>query len=227
MKQILFNTEMVRAILEGRKSVARRAVKPRFRSGEIGWQIITEKHSGKYVRIEYLDEWENETRCMSEPFHPGDPLYVRETWYKDAGRYMYRANYSDSEQFYRNGEKVVIKWHPSIHMPKEAARLFLRVTDVRVERLRDISASSAMDEGFIDWNDFVKGWNSTIKPADRGRYGWAANPWVWVIEFERCEKAGVSENSLRNWMRGTTAPSLTHLSWALEALGYQLEVVKK
>ena len=80
MKPILFNTEMVRAILEGRKTCTRRVVKPHFRTGEIEWQVITELNSGKYVRIEYLDEWEDVTRYMREPYRPGDILYVRETW---------------------------------------------------------------------------------------------------------------------------------------------------
>lgn len=73
-------------------------------------------------------------------------------------------------------------------MPKEAARIFLRVTDVRVERLKDITTTQAMDEGFTDWNDFVKLWDSTIKPEYLPTYGWEANPWVWAIEFERISK---------------------------------------
>lgn len=198
MKPILFNTDMVRAILDGRKTVTRRVVKPHFRPGETGWQVITEKHSGKYVRIEYLDEWENETRYMSEPFRPGDILYVRETWCDPSGTgwpYIYKADlpmHWDGEET-ENGLPVDLReedfiWRPSIHMPKDAARIFLRVTDVRVERLREISALSAMDEGVTDWNDFVKLWNSTIKHADLPLYGWSANPWVWVIEFERISR---------------------------------------
>lgn len=221
MKPILFNTDMVRAILDGRKTVTRRVVKPHFRPGEVGWQVITEKHSGKYVRVEYLDEWENETRYMSEPFRPGDILYVRETWHKDVGRYMFKANYSDTEKFFRDGKEVQIKWRPSIHMPKEAARLFLRVTDVRVERLQTITIDDARKEGvtlenvraggctcawategcmdepcsnrdayeLLCWvTPFQRLWDSTIKPADRETYGWSANPFVWVIEFERISR---------------------------------------
>lgn len=188
MKPILFNTDMVRAILGGRKTVTRRVVRPHFRPGEVGWQVITERQSGKYVRIEYLDEWENETRYMSEPFRPGDILYVRETWHKDVGRYMFKANYSDTEKFFRDGKEVQIKWHPSIHMPKEAARLFLRVTAVRVERLQDIDDEGITKEGLEIGCYFDELWNSTIKPADRETYGWSANPWVWVIEFERVSR---------------------------------------
>ena len=73
-------------------------------------------------------------------------------------------------------------------MPKEAARIFLRVTDVRVERLQDCGNMQAKDEGCSCCSQFARIWDSTIKPADLDRYGWAANPWVWVISFERCEK---------------------------------------
>ena len=92
------------------------------------------------------------------------------------------------------------RWRPSIHMPKEAARLFLRVTDVRVERLQEITDDGAKAEGAnngVGVSDkmrvtaiqrFQRIWDSTIKPADQSKYGWDANPYVWVIEFERCEK---------------------------------------
>lgn len=82
-------------------------------------------------------------------------------------------------------------------MPKEAARIWLKVTDVRVERLQDMDKMDAVKEGIdtrlcINLNHalakFKKLWNSTIKKSDLDRYGWDANPYVWVIEFERCEK---------------------------------------
>ncbi len=82
----------------------------------------------------------------------------------------------------------ILKWHPSIHMPREAARIFLRVTDVRVERLQDMPPYDIAFEGFRKQKDFIALWDSTIKPADRVLYGWAANPWVWVIEFEKISR---------------------------------------
>lgn len=228
MKPILFNAEMVRAFLAGQKQVTRRAVKPRYRNGEAGFRIVTNAHTGKYVRVEYFDEWEDETRRMAGPYHLGDILYVREAFFKDAGRYMYKADYSDSEKFYRNGKEVSIKWRPSIHMPREAARIFLWVADVRVERLQDSfcrhgstilllqregidigeqcrdcikaygSPCCSDDDRECRVLDEVRGefsdlWDSTIKPADRDLYGWAANPWAWVITFERIsrEEAGL------------------------------------
>lgn len=94
-----------------------------------------------------------------------------------------------------------MKWHPSIHMPKEAARIFLRVTNVRVERLQEIIGADAVKEGeipvihtngeldeFATRTAFIGTWNATVKDSDIDRYGWEANPWVWIIEFERCEK---------------------------------------
>lgn len=196
MKPILFNTDMVRAILDGRKTVTRRVVKPHFRPGETGWQVITEKHSGKYVRIENLDEWENETRYMKEPFRPGDILYVRETWTTvPDGSYVYKASVECPDAWAGT-------WHPSIHMPKEAARMFLRVTDVRVERLQHITPEQIDAEGCKEWGYSAKTrellpsgpsyfqivWNSTVKNKDLPFYGWNANPWVWVISFERISR---------------------------------------
>ena len=179
MKPILFNTEMTRAILEGRKTVTRRPVK--FGRGQNpAW-------SG-YVPDGGVLYGSNNIPAVKAPYQPGDILWVRETWHKDVGRYMYKANYSDKEKFYRGGKEVSIKWHPSIHMPKKAARLFLRVTGVRVERLWDITEDGKTAEGMRPgWQhyNFYELWDSTIKPADLPICGWAVNPWVWVIEFER------------------------------------------
>ncbi|WP_251447097.1 hypothetical protein [Vermiculatibacterium agrestimuris] len=214
MKPILFNSEMVRAILDGRKTVTRRVVKE-------PWYIEDEtvsKASGLAMH-----KGSNCTYGMPYPdsiYRPGEILYVRETFFKAVDRYMYKANYSDSEKFYRNGKVVSIKWHPSIHMPKEAARLFLRVKAVRIEKLRAMGMEDALMEGITPINrpggckcqfavdgcmeepcpnraayetyrhmdPFIQLWDSTIAPADRAFYGWEANPWVWVIGFERVTK---------------------------------------
>nr|DAO13276.1 MAG TPA: ASCH domain protein [Caudoviricetes sp.] len=208
---ILFNTEMVRAILDGRKSCTRRIIKPQpqsrlcytFAGGNCG----TWGYPSKTAHESWGDEYrlpdgitdEELQRRWKPPYRADDILYVRETWYKDKYRYMYRANYSDSEKFYRDGKEVKIKWHPSIHMPKEAARIWLKVTDVRVEQLQDIDGKGCVKEGIEEeplkyvGDEFVKGmfhdlWDSTIKKSDLDRYGWDANPWVFVYEFERCKK---------------------------------------
>ena len=195
IKPILFNTEMVLAILDGRKSCTRRIVKPQ-------WE---ECPHCKYMHNEYIyDELAENiycTRCgyslvteRRSPYQHGDILYVRETWCKgsygnEKEKYYYKA---DDNNFF-------CTWHPSIHMPKEAARIWLKVTDVRVERLQDITADSIRNEGLsslavhcgdmeIALKEWENLWNSTIRKSDLERYGWEANPWVWVIEFERCEK---------------------------------------
>lgn len=204
MKPSLFNTEMVRAILDGRKTVTRRAVKPQPKG-----RLVPEPDGSCWPR--YFAEV-GTPRVMAPPYCPGDILYVREAWCENEnpnspnfGGYEYRADY--------DAARDLIKWHPSIHMPKEAARLFLRVTDVRVERLQNITEEQAGAEGAKDpydyqtpeWyeqhgrvNNYVLDtfaglWDSTIKPADLPLYGWAANPWVWVIEFERISKEAALE----------------------------------
>lgn len=162
IKPILFNTDMVRAILEDRKTVTRRVVKPQPKK-EVDKIALERFH---------------------KPYSPGDILYVRETWTQDGDVFRYKAGFYDQNR----------RWHPSIHMPREAARIFLRVTDVRVERLQTIMddppgpENQIVKEGCKYGCDFIATWERTIKPADRALYGWVANPWVWVIEFERCEK---------------------------------------
>lgn len=201
MKPMLFNTDMVRAILDGRKTVTRRVVKPQPKS-HIAYACMG-SGCGKwgYPGKDAWEYWDDESfrlpdgisqdelkRRWTPPCNTGDILYVRETWHKDVGRYMFKANYSDTEKFFRDGKEVQIKWRPSIHMPKEAARLFLRVTDVCVERLQDIDDAGVVSEGMNIGDPFDELWDSTIKPADLPLYGWDANPWVWVIEFERVRK---------------------------------------
>lgn len=182
---ILFNTDMVRAILDGRKTVTRRVLKHPFEVHQNGF--IT-KPKG------------NERLCPYEPpYQPGDILYVRETWspvFVVPRRYLYKVGCKEAEN-------LPIKWHPSIHMPKEAARIWLKVTNVWVERLQEIDGAGILSEGVdngksnptmgIRWENmqreaFKELWHSTIKKSDIDRYGWDANPWVWVIEFERCEE---------------------------------------
>lgn len=190
IKPILFNTEMVRAILDGRKTCTRRVVKlpknmsgrPVGKSGDIGFMYL-----GGIKR---------------PPYQQGDILYVRETWghpisLNSDKQYVFRAD-EIAEIGFKNDSHI---WHPSIHMPKEAARIWLKVKDVRVELLHDITGKSVLREGinshvhpdadYFDGNQrevFAELWDSTIKKSDIERYGWNANPWVWVIEFERCEK---------------------------------------
>lgn len=217
IKPILFNTEMVRAILDGRKRCTRRICKDanEYTVPDMDFYNADRR---TYAVHNFADKEQMEQLSTAErtcPICPGDILYVRETWEhfdccccegdehgncyqepqqnvlnKSYGCYMYRA----TDEIYGDA-----RWHPSIHMPKEAARIWLKVTDVRVERLQDITADSIRNEGLsslavhcgdmeIALKEWENLWNSTIKKSDIDRYGWYANPWVWVIEFERCEK---------------------------------------
>ena len=200
MKPILFKTEMVRAILDGRKSCTRRICKD---ANECTVPDMDFYNADKrtYAVHNFSDKKHTEQLSIAErtcPICQGDILYVRETWFKGLKRYMYRADYTDAEKYYKNGKEVAIRWHPSIHMPKEAARIFLRVTNVRVERLQDMTDDDAEAEGCFDYTSTALGfpdvWDSTIKKSGLDCYGWNANPWVWVIEFERCDKPESEEN---------------------------------
>lgn len=194
IKPILFNTEMVRAIMDGRKSCTRRLVK--FLSGE------NPRWTGYIKDGLMLYNGKNEPCIRKAPYQPGDILYVRETWHKyikrvGEGKSCHLAEFYGYKASIANSEDADEPWKPSIHMQKEAARIWIKVTNVRVERLQEMWASDVPKEG-IYFNKpttademlmaFAKLWNSTIKKSDLDSYGWNANPWVWVIEFERCEK---------------------------------------
>lgn len=195
-KPILFNTEMVKAILEGRKTVTRRVIKPRYRDGDAGFWVQKKVATGEITGIEIYDEEECGTeRYVKPPYQVGDILYVRETWGFDNHNWLYKADFSDEDLIKL---KRLLIWHPSIHMPKKAARIFLRVTDVRVERLQEMKTVDFQKEGMQansipDWWNIIKQkfrklWDSTVPKKDLDENGWDANPWVWVIEFERIEK---------------------------------------
>lgn len=207
MKPILFNTEMVRAIQNGTKTVTRRVIK--FDTAYPNAVRLVENPVGLMTA----------SKIIRPPYQTGDILYVREAWnkgyfensdseysnecwFEEASvqdgdylkaltTYVYRADFKWQDEI-----NLGMKWHPSIHMPKEAARIFLRVTDVKVERLQNITEEQAKAEG-IDTNNKTLSarcifqyhlWNSTINKSDLDKYGWDANPWVWVIEFKRISK---------------------------------------
>ena len=210
IKPILFNTEMVRAILDGRKTCTRRIVKGFIPDDAIwGYTVFTPKG---YISCRGTFPVGYGEKFFKLPYQKGDILYVRETWCRygklddfdhvieGTEEYYYLADGANPTPYncflvQRNGYdeyKDTPVWHPSIHMPKEAARIWLKVTDVRVERLQDMTDDDAEAEGCFDYTSTALGfpdvWDSTIKKSDLDRYGWDANPWVWVIEFERCEK---------------------------------------
>ena len=226
VKPILFNTPNVQAILDGRKTQTRRVVKPQpaLRKGLdlAALNTLVEEDFWYWKDCNWLDGGLGMPEsAISDyaPYQPGDVLWVRETWrviptgYSNSGEYDFKAKRLPPLNSYtvhiENPE--TIKWRPSIHMPRAAARIFLRVTDVRAERVRDISEKDCIAEGirsyFLhkehggEWGEsssgpfvgadnthftrigaFAELWDSLN--AKRG-YGWNTNPWVWVYEFER------------------------------------------
>ena len=216
-KPILFNTEMVRAILEGRKTVTRRVVKLPSHVVPQDNELYTLYAEGTCYENQHLEQL---TQYIPKTYQVNDILSVRETYCwcpcwdcgmdteehnccyepenkrfnqkKDEwGCYCYKASCEDNEY------PSVDTWHPSIHMPKDIARIFLKVKDVRVERLQDITEKQAEREGFVDDVEYCVGntarghfaelWDTTIDKKQIDIYGWSANPWVWVFEFERIE----------------------------------------
>lgn len=203
VKPIIFNTYMVRATLDNRKTTTRRVIKPQPPK-DIEYIAF---NANVYCAISWSEK--SLRKKARPPYQPDDILYVRETWQyayemdeydqiiEGTGRYLYRADNPMPFSYWvdpTTGEhKDYTLWKPSIHMPKEAARIWLKVTDVRAERLQKMSIPDIRCEGlqgtdFEVLKKYIEFWNSTIKKKDLPLYGWDANPWVWVIEFERTEK---------------------------------------
>ena len=224
---IIFNTEMVRGIVDDRKAVTRRVVKKSQCTFFTKKEPRDLQKKDLYYPYDIMTDAELIANIYRSQYNPGDILYVRETWafipcigcdgkYKRKGGpincYEYQAvEYDDGESIsdgcfvYRADcpypEKV--SWRPSIHMPKQAARIWLKVTNLYVERLKNMSLDDFLKEGVIirpeSFSDpenayqqakteFIHIWDSTIKKPDLEMYGWDASPWTWVIEFERCER---------------------------------------
>lgn len=237
MKPILFNTEMVNAILDGRKTVTRRIVKPQPDSDQIyklGYVIAGDrKDIGKFGFG--VHESGGRISYAKPPYEIGDILYARESQsihrVSDCGNKFVRVHYkadnavidyvvSDAEwerlsKYDYTDEKFISPYWTT----KETTRIWLKITDVRVERLREMGDEGALKEGctgikcscngsvYACTNCYNTGWieppelhfwwlwNSTIKKSEIEQYGYVANPWVWVIEFERIEKPEIKEDT--------------------------------
>lgn len=199
MKPIIFSTPMVQAILEGRKTQTRRVIKDKDITNN--FDIDVDGSAYAYINPETGDSC---PPTAIAKYQVGDILWVRETWSRDeSGEYVYRTNYGTTED--DSFPPSIFKWRPSIHMPREAARIFLKVTNVIVERLQDISEEDARAEGCITSHyktgdgkfEDVLGFELTARDAfcelwqrlnlKRG-YDWETNPWVWVVAFEKISK---------------------------------------
>lgn len=177
-RPIIFSTQMVQAILMGNKTQTRRIIKPMPSKcwlrgdGLMGWDSIT-GHPQKNKEPKY---------------HAGEVLYVRETWAPvdtPFGHYIYKADYNKEVTIHHLD---IDRWRPSIHMPAKAARLFLRIEEVGVERLQDISENDAIREGIPNGPYAINAVDSFKKLWDginKDRASWHSNPWVWVIKFQR------------------------------------------
>lgn len=176
---ILFSTEMVRAILDGRKTMTRRIIK----RGVVGRMM-----SGDQILWPYIYDKQGKSVAVPCPYgQPGDLLWVREAWkLSPRGNALYRADPALGPDSYEKG------WRPSIHMPRWASRINLEVTGVRVERVQDISEDDAIAEGMeivpvgtATWTNrqsFSILWD---KINAKRSHSWDSNPWVWVVEFKR------------------------------------------
>ena len=197
-KPIIFNGDMVRAILDGRKTQTRRVVR-----GQSPNNRVEVKHGGKMVQMHVTD-----ARLSCPHGQPGDLLWVRETFTKTQhGLPVYKSDAKDADGKYWPSvafDKEGVIWTPSIHMPRWASRITLEITDVRVELLQDISEMDARaegvkpskraigpDEAVSCWWDYLRNEPNYLSSRDsfaslwQSIYGdWDTNPWVWVIEFK-------------------------------------------
>ncbi|EPJ3207422.1 morphogenetic protein [Citrobacter freundii] len=210
---MIFNGEMVRAILDGRKTQTRRPVKFPFKDRNLGCELSGNELAGELSSGNYLNS----------PFgKPGDRIWVRETFQgplfdfdqmdaycKDSAPFekaqfcVYKADGKPAPEFFDADDNLHCCWRPSIHMPRWASRILLEITDVRVERLNAISQADAIAEGAppshpsIDcvsqeygFPDFSRSWFGQTWQYIYGEENWQANPWVWVIEFKCIEGGG-------------------------------------
>lgn len=213
-KPILFNTYMVDSIMHELKTVTRRVVKePVLNHPQFGFTAFTP--SG-YISCRGDDGEKYGEQFIRMPYQPGDLLYVRERFCYgviecgeevDGREALYvvdtdeKADFCIPYQYCLDNNIGIegVKWRPSIHMPKSAARIWLKVTSVNIERLQDITCEEIQKEGLksmavhakdkeIAMKEFALLWNSTINKSDLGKYGWEANPYVWRIEFEKIKK---------------------------------------
>lgn len=207
---MIFNGEMVRAVLDGRKTQTRRIMAPQpaddiergaFPNPDaIGWKSsLKHKHGGT-------------TAHFCPHGKPGDRIWVRETFQgplfdfdlmdsycKDSTPFekpefcVYKADGVPAPEFYDADDELHCRWRPSIHMPRWASRLTLEITDVRVEKLKHIPRAGIIAEGYPAEREATGGqydpflWYRDLWESIYGDGSWQANPWVWVIEFKRVE----------------------------------------
>ncbi len=208
---IIFNTEMVKAILNGNKTQTRRIIKLPKKAYPFQIESISDIQINDFYSVLLTNDTEIEIKC---PYGKvGDILYVREKFigywknkeknlpcmcdyiisYRAGGNKIYRTTFL---HLFENHDRR--KWKPSIHMPKWVARLFLEITNIRVERIQDITENDAMKEGTTPTTTphipgkgrtYIQGFGSLWNSINEKRgYGWKVNPWVWAVEFKIIKK---------------------------------------
>jgi hypothetical protein len=197
---ILFSAPMVRALLAGTKTQTRRALRVQ--------PLDVLPMEGDKADREWVGLMERQPKPAGTVFRckfgvPGDRLWVRETWAQpttlDPGPTFYRADYPACAAGFTNLPPVdEITWKPSIHMFRKDSRILLEITDVRVERLQDISEADAAAEGWSRRHevsddsqvhaDAARDWYMYLWEQINGAGSWATNPWVWVVEFRRIDR---------------------------------------
>ncbi|EKT4568434.1 hypothetical protein QEM43_004150 [Pseudomonas putida] len=212
-RPILFSGQMVRAILEGRKTVTRRPIKPSMRGFDVSFELH-QQDDGSWRPLHTFDESCMDDQGTEHPIvcpygNPGDRLWVRETWYCDHfevmhGPYLKPADLDVTEA---RGDGTLVyaadgltpyeadqpAWKPSIHMPRWASRILLEVTQVRVEQLQAISIGQICKEGLArSIYEFIPVTAAFDAFADvwdsiNGPGAWEANPWVWAVEFKQVQ----------------------------------------
>ncbi|WP_370607464.1 morphogenetic protein [Citrobacter meridianamericanus] len=198
---MIFNSEMVRAILDGRKTQTRRPIKFPFKDRNLGCELSGNELAGELSAGNYLNS----------PFgKPGDRIWVRETFqgplfdfdqmdayckdstpFEKAQFCVYKADGKPAPEFFDADDNLHCCWRPSIHMPRWASRITLEITDVRVERLNAITESDAEAEGitYTGFGDLLVDGYRYLWKSIYGDDSWQVNPWMWVIEFNRIKGA--------------------------------------
>lgn len=196
-RPMIFSSEMVRAILDGRKTQTRRPIKFPFKDRNLGCELSGNELAGELSSGNYLNSLFGK---------PGDRIWVRETFQgplfdfdqmdaycKDSAPFekaqfcVYKADGKPAPEFFDADDNLHCCWRPSIHMPRWASRILLEITDVRVERLNAITESDASAEGITDtgFGDLLVDGYRYLWKSIYGDDSWQANPWVWVLEFKR------------------------------------------
>jgi hypothetical protein len=209
---IIFSTLMVQGILAGRKSMTRRIIKPQPDDDGLWNDDLLPRSLDSKLKNWNGETIEGESREWKCPYgKPGDVLWVREKWENETSGGKQINFYAGNNEVEHNvAYRTLTKWKPSIHMPRAASRIMLKVISIRVERLQDISKQDAINEGidivydqadpltpltyFYPCNDLRDGTYICDDPIlsfyslwtkINGSGSWESNPWVWVIEFER------------------------------------------